>query len=312
MTHVLRPHRSLGFLVLIGAWAAMAPPVAAAQTRSVFQQLKDHTPLLHSNSQGYLGVYLADVDQQSVQTLKLKEVRGAIITMVDHDAPAGKIGLKVSDVVLQLNGQKVTGAEQLRQLLSQIPAGRTVNIEISRDGNLQTLTVQLADRRTMEHDVWNKIGTSEDALAQGPELGIQADESAASPPGGFHLPSFGSLNVGALVEPLTAQMAEYLGVPNGLMVKQVARKSEAAVAGLRAFDVILKVGPETVKTMGDWERALHAHRGRQVQVTVLRDRKQQTITLQVDSKHCGKLERQPEFPAGNLALLVTRLSWLVS
>jgi hypothetical protein len=64
--------------------------------------------------------------------------------------------------------------------------------------------------------------------------------------------------------------------------------------------------------MGDWERALHAHRGRQVQVTVLRDRKQQTITLQVDSKHCGKLERQPEFPAGNLALLVTRLSWLVS
>jgi len=54
--------------------------------------------------------------------------------------------------------------------------------------------------------------------------------------------------------------------------------------------VILKVGSQAVATLGDWERALHAHRGRQVQVTVLRDRKQQTITLQVDSKHCGKLE----------------------
>ena len=304
MKHVLRPYRSLGFLVLMGAWAA-APPGAAAQTPSIFQQLKDHTPLLHSNSQGYLGVDLADVDQQKAQALKLREVRGAVITLIDHDAPAGKIGLKVNDVVLQLNGQNVGNADQLRLLLKEIPAGRTVSIEISRDGNIQTLAVQLADRRAMERDVWNKIGTSEDGFAQGPEMGTIAGEGAASPPGGFHVPLLGSsLNVGALVEPLTAQMAEYLGVPNGLLVRQVARKSEAAVAGLRAFDVILKVGPEAITTLGDWERALHLHRGKQVQVTVLRDRKQQTIMLQVDSKHCGKLEFEQGFPAGDGSLFV--------
>jgi len=39
-------------------------------------------------------------------------------------------------------------------------------------------------------------------------------------------------------------------------------------------------------------------------VTVLRDRKQQTITLQVDSKHCGKLEFEQRFPAGDVALFV--------
>jgi serine protease Do len=304
MNHVLRPYRSLGILVFLGAWAAMAPPGAAAQTQSIFHQLKEHTPLLHSNSQGYLGVDLADVDQQKAQALKLREVRGAVITLIDHDAPAGKIGLRVNDVVLQLNGQKVEGADQLRLLLREIPAGRTVSIEISRDGNIQTLAVQLADRRAMERDVWNRIGTSEDGFAQGPEMGTMAGEGAAPLPGGLHMPSFGSLNVGALVEPLTAQMAEYLGVPNGLMVKQVARKSEAAMAGLRAFDVIIKVGPETITTLADWERALHLHRGRQVQVTVLRDRRQQTITLQVDSKHCGKLELKQGFPSGNLALLV--------
>jgi S1-C subfamily serine protease len=282
----------------------MAPPGAAAQTQSIFHQLKEHTPLLHSNSQGYLGVDLADVDQQKAQALKLREVRGAVITLIDHDAPAGKIGLRVNDVVLQLNGQKVEGADQLRLLLREIPAGRTVSIEISRDGNILTLAVQLADRRAMERDVWNRIGTSEDGFAQGPEMGTITGEGAAPLPGGLHMPSFGSLNVGALVEPLTAQMAEYLGVPNGLMVKQVARKSEAAMAGLRAFDVIIKVGPETITTLADWERALHLHRGRLVQVTVLRDRRQQTITLQVDSKHCGKLELKQGFPSGNLALLV--------
>ncbi len=87
--------------------------------------------------------------QEKAQALKLKEVRGAIITLIDHDAPAGQIGLKVNDVVLQLNGQNVEGAEQLRSMLKEIPSGRKVSIEISRDGNIQTLAVELADRQVL-------------------------------------------------------------------------------------------------------------------------------------------------------------------
>jgi len=95
------------------------------------------------------------------------------------------------------------------------------------------------------------------------------------------------------VEPLTSQMAEYLGIPNGLMVKQVAHKSEAALAGLKAFDVILKVGSEAVTNVAGWDRALRANQGKAVQVTILRDKKQQTVTLQVDSKrHQGELKAQ--------------------
>ena len=201
------------------------------------------------SSQGYLGVDLADVDQEKAQALKLKEVRGAVITLIDHDAPAGQIGLRVNDVVLKLNGQKVEGAEQLRRMLREIPAGRKVSLEISRDGNIQTMAVELADRRVMEHDVWNKLGNGGDVFAQGRGMGILGGGGDAPLPGGFHMPFFGStLNVGALVEPLTSQMAEYLGVPSGLMVKQVAHKSEAAAAGLKAFDVILKVGPDAITT----------------------------------------------------------------
>ncbi len=97
-------------------------------------------------SQGYLGVDLTDVDQEKAQSLRLKEVRGAVITLIDHDAPAGQIGLRVNDVVLKLNGQRVEGAEQLRRMLREIPAGRKVSMEISRDGNIQTLAVELAER----------------------------------------------------------------------------------------------------------------------------------------------------------------------
>jgi hypothetical protein len=269
-----------------------------AQARGLVELLEEPSPLaLHSGSQGYLGVDLADVDQEKAQSLKLKEVRGAVITLIDHDAPAGQIGLKVNDVVLGLNGQTVEGAEQLRRMLKEIPAGRKVSLLISRDGNTQTLAVELADRKAMEHDVWNKIGAGGDVFAQTPGMGILTGGGDGSLPGGFHMPFFGSsLNVGALVEPLTSQMAEYLGVPSGLMIKQVARKSEAATAGLKAFDVILKVGPEAITTLADWDRSLRANQGKPVPVTILRDRKQQTLTLQVDSKRHSELEMEEIFP----------------
>jgi predicted metalloprotease with PDZ domain len=305
MKRFLRPYRSFGVLVLLGAgaWVAMLPPGAGAQMREIPQLFVESSPLLqlpHSNSQGYLGVDLVDVDAEKAQALKLKEVRGAIITLIDHDAPAGQIGLKVNDVVIKLNGQTVEGAEQLRRRLREIPAGRKVSLEISRDGNIQTLAVQLADRRAMEQEVWNKIGTGSDVFAQAPGMGIRTDGNDAPLPGGFHMPFFGSSQkVGALVEPLTSQMAEYLGVPSGLMVRQVARKSEAATAGLKAFDVILKVGSDAIATLADWDRALRANQGKPVQVTVLRDKKQQTLTLQVDSKHHGKLEFEEIFPAAD-------------
>jgi S1-C subfamily serine protease len=79
-------------------------------------------------------------------------------------------------------------------------------------------------------------------------------------------------------------MADYLGIQSGLMIKQVARKSEAEAAGLKAFDVILKVGADGIATTADWDRALRANQGKPVPVTILRDRRQQTVTLQVDTK----------------------------
>ena len=305
MKHFLRPYHGIGILVAMGMIAGARG--GAAQSTQMVELLPGTSPLiLHSGAQGYLGAYVEDVDGDKAQALKLKEARGAVITLIDHDAPAGQIGLRVNDVVLQLNGQNVEGAEQLRRMLREIPPGRKVSLEFSRDGNLQTTSVELADRRKMESDVWNKLGNNGDVfVAQNPGMGVLGGGGDGSLPGMFHMPIFGStLNVGAMVEPLTGQMAEYLGVPNGLMVKQVAHKSEAATAGLKAFDVILKVGNDPVTTLSDWDRALRSNQGKPVQVTILRDKKQQTLTLQVDSKHkTGSLEMEELFPGGDCPLV---------
>lgn len=316
MKHLLRPYRSLPGIPVCAAPAFAAlccgalfaaacllftTRLASAQAGTLTSIFADPDPLLvHASPSGYLGVEITDVDADKAQALKLKEIRGAVITLIDHDAPAGQIGLKVNDVVLAINGQNVAGADQLRRMLRELPPGRNVSLEISRDGNIQTLGVQLVDRKALDRDVWGRIGNDVSGVgiaAPVPAMGVMGGDAPAPPPSGFHMSLFTStLNVGAVVEPLASQMAEYLGVPGGLMVKQIRKKSEAAAAGFKPFDVILKVGADSILTSADWDRALRSNQGKPVQVTILRDKKQQTITLQVDSKPRGAVDRNKPSP----------------
>lgn len=303
MKHFLRPclnsSSALAALAGLALTLSASPARAHAQAQQLTSIFEDSNTQAVSAAQGYLGVDIADVDAEKAPALKLKDAHGAVITMIDHDAPAGQSGLRVNDVVLQLDGQAIQSADQFRRILKDLPPGRKVTIQISRDGNLQTMTIGLVDRKAMEQSVWHKLGATSGSV---PEMGILSGDSM---PSGFHLPSFGStLKVGALVEPLTTQMAAYLGVESGLMVKQVARKSEAEKSGLRAFDVILKVGPDFIATSADWDRSLLANRGKPVQVTILRNKKQQTLTLQVDSKHQkGALEQNHLLGPGDRDLM---------
>lgn len=287
--------RGLGaVLVLSAALLPTARALAQGHTPGLLLQ-RQPLPALRAASSGYLGVDLADVDSDKAQALKLKEARGALITLIDHDAPAGQVGLRINDVILEINGEKVANAEEARKRLHEIAAGHKAVIVLSRDGEPLTLTAQLADRNAMEHDVWNKLSKDADAGESSALMGILPGAGDTPPSPGFHMPFFGgTLNVGALVEPLTKQMAEVLGVHGGLIVKQITHRSEADAAGLRAFDVIVKVGNETIQTSADWARALHANQGRAVSITVLRDHKPQVLTLQVDSHRRGMID--PIYP----------------
>ena len=291
----------LGAAITLVPALMLAPARSQAQATRITQIVEEPNPLLlHSGTPGYLGVLVGDVDNDTANKLKLKEVRGAVITLIDHDAPAAQVGLRVNDVVLEVNGQVVEGAEAFGRMMHEIPPGRKITLLVSRDGATQTLTVQLVDRKKLDTDIWNKLNNGSDVSSPVEGFAIFGNGGAgdAPLPGGFHMPFVGSstLKVGAVVEPLTSQMADYLGVGNGLMVKQVGRKSEAAAAGMKAFDVILKVGAENVSTVSDWDRAMRANQGKTVAVTVLRDKKQVTLTLQVDSKKKGEVDFPVIFP----------------
>ena len=95
----------------------------------------------------YLGVGVADVDGDRARTLKLKEPRGAEVTMVNEDTPAAKAGIRVGDVILEYNGQPVQGTQELQRLVRETPAGRQVKIGLWRNGAPVTLNVTVEESK---------------------------------------------------------------------------------------------------------------------------------------------------------------------
>jgi serine protease Do len=291
---VLSSVAALGSITIVVGSAAFAQGAFAGQ---LFALMPESPALMAHSSQGYLGIEMRDIDNDRATQLKLKDPAGAEIIVVDHDAPAGKVGLRVHDVILQMNGQQVQGVEQLRRMLRETPPGRSVALLISRDGQQQTINVQLADRAKIEQDAWMQIHTVPDPDDDDTVFTPVAPSGRGAGSGFFGALTFGSPSLGVELDPLGTQLADYFGIKDGqgLLVKRVAENSPASTAGLKAGDVITKVNGEAVPTLNTWMKTIHANRGKQVQVTIVRNRKEQIVSLQAgDPRHKGELV-MPDF-----------------
>ena len=232
----------------------------------------------------YLGVDITDVTTERLSALKLKEEHGAEVTMVDSDAPAGKAGLRDHDVILSLNGTAVESAAQLRRMIKEIPPGRVVTIGVSRDGQPLEVKAQLADRR--KSMAWQP--SAHDFKFEMPNLPSIPD---------MDLPvsvviAHSSVRSGLMIENITPQLGEFFGVKNGkgVLIRTVEKGSRGEKAGFRAGDVIVKVNAQSVRDTSDFTHALRESASSSATVTVVRDKKEQNLTLTLpDKKDSGLL-----------------------
>lgn len=242
-------------------------------------------------TQGYLGVNFRDLTDEQMTALKLKEARGAEIILVDHDGPGSKSGLREHDVILQMNGQVIEGEEQMRRMLRETPAGRTVTFVISRDGLPQTISTQLANRDTIGVEAWERHMTVPEPESSEPSEsswhgnGFFGGHSVEVPRHGFlGTTILSSSYTGALLEMMGPQLADYFGAQGGLLVRAVDPNSPAAVAGMRAGDVVVKIDAMVIVNSADWLKTVHENRGRPVSVIVLREKRERILTLTPDGK----------------------------
>jgi serine protease Do len=254
----------------------------------------------------YLGVDISDVTSERLSALKLKDERGVEVTMVDQDAPAGKAGLKEHDVLLTMNGSNVESGAQLRRMIRETPPGRIVSFGVSRDGQPLTIQVQLADRR--KSMAWNtKV---KGFKFQMPEMPNMQDFEPPMSVVVVH----SSMRSGLMVENITPQLGDFFGVKNGkgVLIRSVEKGSRAEKAGFRAGDVIVRVNEQSVHDTSDFSHALRSSSNATVTVGIVREKKEQNLTLPLpDRKDSGDLFEEsfdaPEIDAAEMQMNLSKV-----
>jgi serine protease Do len=277
-------------------------------------------PSTHA-AQGYLGVDVRDVTGDQLATLKLKELHGAEIVQVDHDAPAGKAGLREHDVVLRLNGQPIQSEDQIRRMLRESAPGNTIVLVISRDGAEMTVSAQLANREEVERQAWEQHlvvpepqetpTPTADSLEPAPSSGSASSSQWLRGNAFIGTILMSPAYTGAMLEKMSPQLATFFGVPSGtgLLVRSVEANSPAAQAGMQAGDVVVRADTRNVASTNDWAKAIKQSHGHPLTITVLRDKKEQTITITPDAKKRSSLE-MPTPDSGPTQVAHLGFSWM--
>jgi predicted metalloprotease with PDZ domain len=238
---------------------------------------------------GWLGVTLKDVTAEKARDLKLPGEYGALVESVEADSAAAKAGLAKGDVIVDFAGERVRSEAQLRRLIRETPAGRTVSLQVIRDGQARTLSAKLQSRTNAFH-------------IQVPEIHIPEIQIGPTYPRPFDYRGFnfqfdgGRPSLGISGDELTTQLASYFGVKQGkgVLVREVVVGSPAAKAGLKAGDVIVAVDGKSVATVAELRQALEIKPGeekRKLDLTVVRDHHEQTVPVELERPGRGERER---------------------
>lgn len=285
-----------GTLLVMLAVATVCAPGLAAGPNSNAQLGSIPYFNFNAGSQSWLGVAIRNVTRAMAQQLKLPGVYGAFVMSVFPGSPAAKAGLKENDVILEFAGERVRSIAQLHRLIVETPPGRKVSIKINRAGKLETLQAKIENRSPNFFS--NTPGSPKFDLGPLPNARLHA-----LPPPWFRLepaprrrilplPPATPFNnpfmstervLGISGDNLTPQLARFFGVKegHGVLVSEVIDGSPASVAGLRAGDVIVRVGSQAIGSVEELRWALQAQQNKQHEVTlaIVRNRRERDVSV---------------------------------
>jgi serine protease Do/serine protease DegQ len=160
---------------------------------------------------GLLGVTISPVDSEVAEALNASVDRGALITEVVPGSAAAESGLRVDDIIIAINEEKIADASELRNAIGLKGSGEDVEITYIRNGDTNVTTAVL--------------GTAEVARSAGTDIH----------PG----------LAGAEFSTYTTSS----GAEGGVEVTSVADGSAAAQRGIREGDVITAVNRRTIRNV---------------------------------------------------------------
>jgi len=199
--------------------------IPANLVRQVMDQILKNGKVVRA----YLGILPQDMTPGMAKAFGEKDNRGIVVGDVTPDGPAKSAGVQRGDVLLEVNGKPVTTSNQLRNSISMMPPGTSVNLKLLRDGSERNISVKLAE-----------MPTETAKLNSRDEGGSNALE-------------------GVEVSNLNGEIAQELGIPpstTGVVVSNIDPSSKLADSGLRRGDVIQEVNHQPVKNVAEFQSAI--------------------------------------------------------
>ena len=225
--------------------------IPSNMARQVMDQLRTDGKVVR----GRLGVTIQNVTADIASSLKLTDVGGALVNSVERGSAAERAGVKQGDVIVGINGEKVSDNNALRNRIAGTRPGSKVALDILRDGRPQTLSATVDQLK--------------------PEATERASRDGGPEPGGF----------GMTVEPLTPEIARSLQLTRrteGVVIRDVSPDGPAAAAGLQEGDVIVKANGQAVKSAAELKAALDQAGDRPALLLVARQNAEIFVTIKKD------------------------------
>ena len=194
------------------------------------------------SDQGWLGITTQSVDDDLAEAFELGVKYGALINSVYDDSPAEEAKLLEEDVIISLNGEKVTDVDDLLDLLEETKVGDNVKLVIVRGGEKKNITVTI-DERPMSFNKYAIKNKIKNIIKHGIFYDDDNDD--------VKIFKFGDKTHGYLgvhLIDLSEQLGDYFGVSDGegVLISSVEEDSPAEKAGIKAGDVVLTADNEKI------------------------------------------------------------------
>ncbi|MFT6556478.1 MAG: serine protease Do [Sneathiella sp.] len=183
---------------------------------------------------GWLGVVIQNVTEELAEGLGLSNTDGVLVAGVPEDGPAFKAGIKAGDVILTFNGQEVSETRELSRVVAETSVGADVDVELWRNGEKITKSVQLGELEKAE------------------------TELASASPGDLNKELTAEI-MGMRLATVTDQVRQEFKLSDeveGVIVVDVDESSEAGEKDIRPGDQILEVQLKPVKNIVDVKKTL--------------------------------------------------------
>ncbi|CCQ91339.1 Serine protease Do [Nitrospina gracilis 3/211] len=217
--------------------------------KNVSRQIIEHGEV----NRGWLGVGIENVPEDVAAQVNLAKGRGVMINSIFEGQPAHMAGLKVGDIILKIGGSNVDSPNGMIRLIGNVSPGQFINLDILRDGEERTYSIQLGHRK----DQMEMASLQQNPL---PELGFDWTEHEAGATTGDHEDSDKK--------------------KEGVLVTRVEPGGSADRGGLMVGDLITALNGQDVINRGHFESILRQNHVRgSISVTVQRADEEVSLTL---------------------------------